>query len=150
MRVRVVFDTNVYVPAALNSSGPSGVWLRIAGSLERSFDLYTSDAIIRETADKLSEKFGSQLSPAAIEGFITDLRQVATVVTPIERIQAVERDPDDDMVLECAVAAKAHLIVSADKDLLDLGDFRGIGICHPRDLNQIFASDLAQHRRDAA
>jgi predicted nucleic acid-binding protein len=42
------------------------------------------------------------------------------------------RDPDDDRVLECALAAGAKVIVSGDRDLLDLGAFRGTPITSPR------------------
>lgn len=38
------------------------------------------------------------------------------------------RDPDDDIVLACAMSAKADYIVSGDKDLLVLKAFRGIPI----------------------
>jgi putative PIN family toxin of toxin-antitoxin system len=40
----------------------------------------------------------------------------------------VSRDPDDDAVLACALAAKAGLIVSGDKDLLALEHFQHIPI----------------------
>jgi len=38
------------------------------------------------------------------------------------------RDPDDDHVLACALAAKADLIVTRDLDLLDLTTYQGIPI----------------------
>jgi putative PIN family toxin of toxin-antitoxin system len=41
------------------------------------------------------------------------------------------RDPNDDMVLECAQQAKAQVILSGDKDLLDMGTFEGIQILTP-------------------
>ena len=41
---------------------------------------------------------------------------------------AVCRDPDDNMVLECALEGHAQYIVSGDKDLLELKEFRGIRI----------------------
>lgn len=37
-------------------------------------------------------------------------------------------DPDDDRILECAVAAGAQVLVSGDKHLLRLGAFEGIRI----------------------
>ena len=40
----------------------------------------------------------------------------------------VSRDPDDDHVLACAVAARADLIVTRDLDLLDLKTFQNIPI----------------------
>jgi len=45
--------------------------------------------------------------------------------------QRVSRDADDDAVLACALAAKADLIVSGDRDLLTLKIFRDIPIVTP-------------------
>ncbi len=41
------------------------------------------------------------------------------------------RDPNDDHVLGCAIAASAKVIVTGDKDLLSLHPFRGIAIVTP-------------------
>ncbi|NUN98783.1 MAG: PIN domain-containing protein [Candidatus Omnitrophica bacterium] len=41
-------------------------------------------------------------------------------------------DPDDDMILATALAAKADVIVSGDRHLLDLHSFEGIPILSPR------------------
>lgn len=41
------------------------------------------------------------------------------------------RDPNDDMVLECALVCNAQYIISGDKDLLVLGSFRGVRIVSP-------------------
>jgi len=43
-------------------------------------------------------------------------------------LTAVCRDPEDNMVLECALEGHAQYIVSGDKDLLELKEFRGIRI----------------------
>lgn len=53
--------------------------------------------------------------------------ELAVVVSP-SAIAQTSRDPDDDEVLACAIAADADLIVSGDGDLLTLGSFRGIPI----------------------
>lgn len=45
--------------------------------------------------------------------------------------QPVCRDPDDDAVLTCALAAQVELIVSGDNDLLVLEQFQGIRIVTP-------------------
>ena len=42
--------------------------------------------------------------------------------------ERVSRDIDDDAVLACALAARAHFIVSGDEDLLVLDAFKGISI----------------------
>ena len=43
-------------------------------------------------------------------------------------IEPTVRDPDDDQVLACASAAQAQLIVTRDKDLLDLRQYQSIPI----------------------
>jgi predicted nucleic acid-binding protein len=43
-------------------------------------------------------------------------------------------DPDDDVVLACAVAARAEAIVSGDKHLIDLTEYEGIPILTPAQL----------------
>ena len=49
---------------------------------------------------------------------------------PIEPV--VKRDPDDDKILACAIAAQAHWIVSGDDHLLSLKSYREISILTPR------------------
>jgi predicted nucleic acid-binding protein len=50
----------------------------------------------------------------------------------LQRIR-VSRDPKDDKFLEAAVNGRADVIVTGDKDLLDLDPFRGIAIVTPAD-----------------
>jgi uncharacterized protein len=139
-KLKVVFDSNVYIAAALNPAGSSEAWLRIAGRQLRSFDLYVSEAILDEVAEKLSDKF--TLPEQQIRHFIAAVRDVAVVVQPKHKLRVVLADPDDDMLFECAVAAQAQLLVSADKEVLKLSPYEGIGICHPSDLKKIFVQDL--------
>jgi predicted nucleic acid-binding protein len=54
----------------------------------------------------------------------------------------VARDPDDDAVLACAIAAQVAVIVSGDNDLLSLGAFQGIPILTAVELLTRLAGDL--------
>ena len=51
-------------------------------------------------------------------------------------ITGAVRDPNDDMILACAVDGSADTIVSRDKDLLSLGIFRGVPIISPETFRQ--------------
>ena len=82
--------------------------------------------------------------PDDLTRFLKRVRGIATLVRPTERVKAVKDDPDDNAILECALAAQAQLIVTADHHLLKLSPYRGIGITHPRELKRIFASDFEQ------
>jgi predicted nucleic acid-binding protein len=48
-------------------------------------------------------------------------------------LEAVPRDPEDNDVLECALASRAQFIITGDLDLLSLGTFRGIQIVRAAD-----------------
>jgi len=52
----------------------------------------------------------------------------AHVIEPLVRLDVVADDPDDNRVLECAVAGRADCIVSGDRHLLRLGAFEGTPI----------------------
>lgn len=60
------------------------------------------------------------------------LTESAELVFPVERASGATPDPDDEMILECALAAEADFIVSGDKQhLLALREFKGIAIVSP-------------------
>ena len=59
------------------------------------------------------------------------MTRVASVVKPVETVQAVIADPADDRVLEAARAVDADVIVSGDRHLLDLGPWSDVEIISP-------------------
>ncbi len=56
----------------------------------------------------------------------------ARVVVPAPTGKRRSRDPKDDPILGTALAARVKLIVTKDRDLLDLEQPFGIQIFHPR------------------
>jgi putative PIN family toxin of toxin-antitoxin system len=121
--VRVVFDTNVIISALLFGGKPKDLLdLGFSGQVE----ICISPPLIEELVGVLEEKFQAPrewiLEAAGV------LRANSRLIEPGEEIRAVKDDPMDNRVLECAVAAKADLIVSGDHHLLDLKSCRGIRI----------------------
>ncbi|MDP1698101.1 MAG: putative toxin-antitoxin system toxin component, PIN family [Xanthomonadaceae bacterium] len=115
--------------SALLWGGPPRAVLTAAR--EQRITLYTSAPLIAEledvlSRDKLARRFAAVgRTPAdALNRYLALVR----FVTPAMLEAAVSRDPDDDQVLATAIAANAELIVSGDRDLLDLGHFRAIRI----------------------
>lgn len=87
--------------------------------------------LLEELSDVLGrERFASRLAAAnvRVDELIDGFRALSTVteVTSVEAV--VRRDPDDDHVLACAVAADCEVIVSDDDDLISLIDYRAIKI----------------------
>ncbi|MBI5389261.1 hypothetical protein HZB01_02675 [Candidatus Woesearchaeota archaeon] len=50
----------------------------------------------------------------------------------------VKEDPDDDMIIACAVASKSQFIITYDKHLLKLKEHKGIKIIKPEEARLIF------------
>jgi putative PIN family toxin of toxin-antitoxin system len=128
-RHRIVLDTNVLISAILFGGKPRKVLdLVISGSV----DCTLSIAILDELRDVLQRpKFGF---PADVCLHITEeLHGICDIISPSVRVDAIRSDPDDNRILECAVEAHAHYIVSGDPHLLDLGTFERIRILNPAD-----------------
>ncbi len=58
---------------------------------------------------------------------------LANIVIPIRKVKAVEADPDDNMIIECAIAGNTDYIITKDHHLLDLKEFEGIKILTPEE-----------------
>jgi len=137
--LRLVLDTNIYIAAALKRGGYADQWLEAADS-DRRFNIYVSEAILSELVGKLRDKF--EYPQTAIDDFADHIRELALLVEPSREIDAVPNDPADNRILECAVEARADLIVSADPDLYrQLKEFEGIRIIHPSHLRYVFPDD---------
>lgn len=127
--LRIVFDTNVYISAALFGRRAETVMqLASAGQIQ----LITSEIILAELERKLQEKMG--WSESRTQLFSDTIRGLAEIVTPEIRLDVVPDDEDDNRIVECAVAGEANLIVTFDKDLLRLKSYKMIGIITPRQL----------------
>jgi len=61
------------------------------------------------------------------------IAKMANCVTPGLKLDVIKEDPDDNSILECAVAAGSNLIVTYDKDLLRLSEYAGIKIINASD-----------------
>ena len=119
-RRTVTADTNVYLSALHFGGKPRQVLEAARAGL---FDLAISDAILAEVDRVLGTKFGWEADRRAAAR--RALGGIARHVAPERPIAAA---PDDDRILECAVAAGAQVLVSGDKHLLRLGAFEGIRI----------------------
>ena len=121
--MRVVADTNVFI-SALMFGGLPGRFLDLA--LSRRFILVTSKALLDELDEKLRGKFAVSESDALT--IRAKLEGNANLVEPDFELNAVPDDPDDNRVLECAIAGKAEWIVSGDRHLLGIVSYAGIAI----------------------
>lgn len=122
-------DTNVLVSGTLFRGVPGNV---IDAAIDRRFTLALSREILTEFRTVLLRaKFG--LSAEAVDVYVRDLESHAVVLNPTRRHHIVTADPDDNMVVDCAVEAAADIIVSGDAHLIDLRIVEGIQVVTPAD-----------------
>ena len=126
-RHRIVLDTNVLISAILFGGPPKEALSRvISGAVDCSLSL----AILDELRDVIGRpKFG--FSPEQSLNILEELHAVCDIISPSIRINVVTADPDDNRILECAVESKAAFVITGDRHLLDLVEFRGIQIVTP-------------------
>ena len=86
-------------------------------------ELVLSRAIMDELLSVLSRKFARDAEELArIALFLAD---IGTLVKPRRRLSVVE-DEADNRILECALAGRARAVVTGDKALLALKEYRGV------------------------
>ena len=128
--MKIVVDTNVLISAL--------GWQKSEHHLLRSVFqgeniLYMSPQILEEFI-QVSERKKFNFSPDEIEEFVTSLIESCEMVIPREKINTVKKDPTDNMFLECAVEGGVDHIISGDRHLLELKEFRGITIIYASSL----------------
>jgi len=128
-KLRVVFDTNVYFSAFTSPKGPPfRSWQE---AVKGGFILLVSPAILRELAHVLRDVLKWQEDDIVEQ--LKLVAKVAEIIIPTIMLREIAEDPDDDRILECALAGHADLIVSGDRHLRKLKSFRNIGIVQPTD-----------------
>ena len=128
-RHRIVLDTNVLISAILFNGPPRRILERvIRGAVDCSLSLPMLD----ELRDVL-QRPKSGFSPEQAFQVLEDLHAVCEVNNPAIRLNAVASDPDDNIVLECAMESGADFVVTGDGHLLEILTFKGIPILTPTD-----------------
>ena len=120
---RATADSNIWV-SGLNWYGKPHELLNLAR--DGKIELAISDAILDEFSRILHDKL--EWSDDRLNSMRTEVATFTKRVSSTETLDVVKADPDDNRILECAVAAGSDVIVTGDAHLLQLGAYRGIKI----------------------
>ena len=136
-RPKVVLDTNVLISALalISESSDQVIELTRRGEIE----LYISKPILAEFKRVLMEKF--RYSENEANERLALIIRIATLVNPKERFSAIKDDESDNRILECAFAAKANFVISGDKHLKNLKEFKSIKILSPSEFIRDYFSE---------
>jgi uncharacterized protein len=124
--VRIALDSSVLIAAHISRAG---VCAEMLEDILLHHELVISDFILEELGRKLVEKFNFPRRDSDQVGAF--LRRVGIVVQPTDLPSTLCRDPTDVPVLGTAVAGECALLISVDRDLLDMKTIREIPIIRP-------------------
>ena len=125
--LRVVLDSNVLLSALVYGGNPRKTmeWL-----LKNASIIYCTQ-IITEIRRIVSTKFPDFTTELLMLEKLLERDAIRVEIGAIT--VSVSRDPDDNAIIESALAGQCHYIISGDKDLLVLGSYSGIKIVKPAD-----------------
>jgi len=128
--LRVVLDTNIFVSGLLSKTGlPAKI---LDAWRAGQYLLITSPPIVAEIrrvleTPRMRKKYF--ITSGDIEQLIILLEKDALIVPGRTDVRnAIPDDPSDEMFLACAMDAAADYIVSGDRHLLDISEYKGIPI----------------------
>ncbi len=122
----VTLDTSVLVAAQITTAGTCADIVKFT---LREHRLVLSDYILEEFERTLIKKL--RYPAEAARSFVSDYRAVAVIVEPRAVDPSLCRDPADAAVLGTALAAKADMLVTVDRDLLEITAKVGVDIVNP-------------------
>ena len=139
--MHVVLDTNQHISAIIRPNGnPAQIvqlWrigligLAISPPILEEFEIVVHRPRIQQKHN---------LSDTDIAEYLEMLRTFAVLVPGTIVVNAVPDDPDDNIIIACAIEAEADVIVSGDQHLLSLGSYQGIPIVNAVDFLSNYVS----------
>jgi uncharacterized protein len=132
MSLRVLADTNVLVSAFIAGGPPSRI---IEEAIDGGIELVLATPVLAELERVLTVKL--RFEPERVREIRTLLTDLAQEIldTPVDAPEPVTGDPDDDLILACAIDAEVKAIVSGDRrHLLPIGEHRGVRLVSPQAL----------------
>jgi len=126
-RLKILFDAKVIISGFISQGYSFDVIKDAAGKHE----VYRTEYLLRETQKNLSTKF--PLLREAINSIINTIKKQFIEGKTADTVEEISRDSKEDQILADAAANGIDIIITGDKDLLELKNYKGIKIIMPRD-----------------
>ncbi len=127
-----MLDTNTLISSLISREGnPAKIIEKLAAG---TIINYISKPILQEVDAVMKRpKIKGITSRPEREFFLNFIKTISTEVKPTKKIDVINEDPTDNRIIECALAARAHYIVTGDKHLLKQGRYEKTEIVTAKD-----------------
>ena len=134
--IKVVIDTNTIISSLWGGKPGKVITLWKA----REVRLLISEEILKEYLRVLARFKLTDKDLKAWASFFTDPGRVEKI-SPVKHFEIIKEDTSDNKFLDCAVTGKAEYIISGDKHLCNLKEFKGIPILNADKFLKIYQKD---------
>lgn len=131
--MKITIDTNVLISSTFWFGDSNKILEKVEN---QEVELVLSREIIEEFSKVLEYKeIKDKIKNKNLEmkRTIEKIISLSTLVEPTSKFNVIKDDPSDNIILECAVEGKVDFMVTQDKDLLRLKEFKGIRIITPEE-----------------
>ncbi|OGV25954.1 MAG: putative toxin-antitoxin system toxin component, PIN family [Legionellales bacterium RIFCSPHIGHO2_12_FULL_37_14] len=132
--IRAIIDTNVLMSGIFWSGMPAKI---LDAWQEKKIKVVISPDILEEYT-RVSKILSKKYSGVDIMPIIDLITIYSELFTPQPLPTSVSRDPDDDKFLALAIAANCKIIITGDRDLLDIQNYAGVTCIKPIDFIKLY------------
>ena len=131
--MRITVDTNFLISATQwDNSVAHKLLIKL---IKTNVEIFTIKEILDEFSKVLKRDF--KYREEETDEIIQKVLCFTTLVEPKEKVNVVKNDPDDNIIIECALASKSSYILTYDKHLLNIKDYEGIKIIKPEEARML-------------
>ena len=98
--------------------------------------LFATKEIVKEFSEVLHRDF--KYSQDEINHIIERVLSFVETIEPAQKVDVIKEDPDDNKIIECAISSNSEFIITYDKHLLKVKEYKGIQIIRPETARAIF------------
>lgn len=135
--LKIVADTNTIISGLLWK----GNKFKLLQEAEKeNIRLFTNKEILKEIEQVIDyDQLQKYIAESGLtkEQLLEKINSLCHIIFGEKLNIDVCRDPDDNKIIECAIHAKANFIISGDKDLLSLKEYKNIKIISTEDILKI-------------
>jgi uncharacterized protein len=137
--MKITIDTNVLISGSLWKGASDKILEKVEN---KEIELILSKDIIEEFSEVLNyDEIKNKIRDKGLEirRTVEKIVSISNTIEPLEKLNIITEDSDDNRILECAVEGKADFIITQDNHLLKLREFQGTKIITPEEFLTLFS-----------